>query len=603
MKKIIFAATCLLLAFQCNAEIILVKPDGSGDQPTIQAAIDAATDGDEVILAIGTYTGDGNRDIDPNGKAITIRSTEPDDPDIVAATVIDCNGSPAEWHLAFYFHSGEDANTIINGLTITNGWVVFEGGIYCLDSSPAITNCTFSGNSAGYGGAIHNENSNPAITNCTFSGNSAGYGGAIHNENSSPAITNCTFSSNSGYYGGAIYNKDNSNPVIANCAFTGNSAEQDGGVIYNYGGNPAITNCTFSNNLASQAGGVIYNEGNKLISNCTFTGNSAEYGGAIYKSKLISNCTFTGNSAECGGAICNWKGCPANSAITSCTFIGNSAVSGGAIWDTPATTNCTFTGNSAEQNGGAICGGNSSVITNCTFTGNSANRNGGAVHNFSVGNPVMTNCTFSSNSAENQGGAMFNDSRSNSTVTNSILWANEPQEIFDDEYSNTIITYSDVQGGWDGLGNIDINPLFVDPCNGDYHLYEDSPCIDAGDPNYAAGPNETDLDGNPRVAGGIIDMGAYELQPLTPAELLQDLTDCLGELSLHKGIAGNLQSKLNAALRLLEDGNENNDGAAVNLLEAFINAVWAQYDKKIPAAEADILIEIAEEIITLLSDE
>jgi hypothetical protein len=208
---------------------------------------------------------------------------------------------------------------------------------------------------------------------------------------------------------------------------------------------------------------------------------------------------------------------------------------------------------------------------------------------------------------------------SSPTITNCILWGNRPQEIFNDDYSNTVITYSNVQGGWAGVGNIENDPCFVEPgywdpngtpddanddfwVDGDYHLFEDSPCIDAGDPNYIAGPNETDLDGNPRVVNGRIDMGAYELQALAPAELLQDLTDYLDELSLHKGIGSSLQAKLNAALRLLEDGNENNDGAVVNLLEAFINATWAQYDKKIPAADADVLIEVAQEIIELLNN-
>ncbi|MHC4195283.1 MAG: hypothetical protein ACYSQZ_04975, partial [Planctomycetota bacterium] len=105
MKKLVFAFTCLLLAFQCSAEIIVVEPDGSGDQPTIQAAIDAAYEGDEVVLSIGTYTGDGNRDIDPNGKAVTIRSTNPNDPNIVAATIINCEDNGR----GFYFHSGEDS--------------------------------------------------------------------------------------------------------------------------------------------------------------------------------------------------------------------------------------------------------------------------------------------------------------------------------------------------------------------------------------------------------------------------------------------------------------------------------------------------------------
>jgi hypothetical protein len=88
--------------------------------------------------------------------------------------------------------------------------------------------------------------------------------------------------------------------------------------------------------------------------------------------------------------------------------------------------------------------------------------------------------------------------------------------------------YSDIKGGWTGEGNIDADPCFVDPgywdangvwVDGDYHLLEDSPCVDAGDPNYIAEPNETDLDGKPRVIGGRIDMGAYEYSPPIPAEI------------------------------------------------------------------------------------
>jgi predicted outer membrane repeat protein len=327
---------------------------------------------------------------------------------------------------------------------------------------------------------------------------------------------------------------------------------------------------------------------NLAITNCTFSGNSSEFGsGGVmnngYSELIITNCSFSGNSAVNGGAMGNGA---SNLVITNCTFTGNSAVGTGA----------TYMGGGAINNSGSNL-----AITNCTFNGNAA-FTGGAMHNGDSSSTV-TNCTFSDNSASEDGGAMYNYRSSDPVLTNCILWGNGPQEIFNDDDSNAIITYSDVQGGWEGVGNIDIDPLFVDPCNGDYHLFEDSPCIDAGDPNYAAGPNETDLDGNPRVVNGRVDMGAYELQPLTPAELLLDLTDYLDELSLHKGIAGSLQSKLEAALQLLEDGNENNDGAAAGLLEAFINAAWAQYDKKIPEADADALIAAAQEIIWLLGGE
>jgi hypothetical protein len=98
------------------------------------------------------------------------------------------------------------------------------------------------------------------------------------------------------------------------------------------------------------------------------------------------------------------------------------------------------------------------------------------------------------------------------------------------------ISFSDIQGGWAGTGNIDADPCFVAPgywdangtpddanddfwVDGDYHLMFGSPCVDAGDPNYAGGAEETDLDGKPRVMGGRIDIGAYELRPVIAADI------------------------------------------------------------------------------------
>ncbi|GAG35257.1 unnamed protein product, partial [marine sediment metagenome] len=96
------------------------------------------------------------------------------------------------------------------------------------------------------------------------------------------------------------------------------------------------------------------------------------------------------------------------------------------------------------------------------------------------------------------------------TVLNSILWNDSPDEIYLDDSSTIDITYSDIHGGWPGAGNINADPLFVNVANVDYHLQASSPCIDAGD-NTAIPPSVVvDLDGNPRIINGIVDMGAYE---------------------------------------------------------------------------------------------
>ncbi len=246
--------------------------------PTIQEAIDNSWDGGTVWVADGRYTGSGNRDIDFKGRSITVRGENgPEN------CIIDCNGTEAESHRGFYFHSGEDADSVLAGFTITNGyvsgsWYVGIGGaILCeYNSSPTITNCIVSGNSAGWdGGGINNLSSSPTITNCTFTGNSAvgNDGGGINNESSSPTITNCTFSGNSAYdWGGAIRNILYCRPTITNCTFRGNSADDGGAMFYFYESKPTITNCTFAGNSARNGNALacdsLGSQNNIQMANC-----------------------------------------------------------------------------------------------------------------------------------------------------------------------------------------------------------------------------------------------------------------------------------------------------------------------------------------------
>ena len=396
------------------------------------------------------------------------------------------------------------------------------------NSSPMLTNCEFVGNDGTYGAGMSNRsNSSPTLTNCKFVGNDGTYGVGMYNSsNSSPTLTNCNFVGNDGTLGVGMYNSSNSSPTLTNCIFRDNTAYLTGGGMYNSYSGPTLSNCTFSQIVANDSGGGIKNSyySNPTLSNCTFNENSAnEFGGGMYNSgissPILTNCTFNENSAIGGGGICNES--LSSPTITNCIFSDNTAdwVGGGMcnFWNSsPTMKNCIFSGNSADEDGGAIsCEDSNSTITNCTFTGNSALN----------GNAVACDSYWHQQS-----------NPSSLQLTNCILF-NDGDEIWNNDNSTITVTYSDVQGGWPGQGNIDADPCFAEfgfwdangtPgdanddfwVEGDYHLLPNSPCIDAGDPCYVPGPNETDLGGLPRVFGGRVDMGAYEFSYIQARMLL-----------------------------------------------------------------------------------
>ena len=287
-----------------------------GDQPTIQAGIDAANAGDVVILKNQTYMGAGNTNLDFRGKAITVRS-ESNDPTLC---IIDGQGSGR----GFIFHTGETAAATVSGLTIQNGkalsvdTVPLGGGMLCDNASPTITNCAFIGNFAfGGGGMANNASSSPTVTNCTFINNSTdpvtdvGGGGMLNDFHCSATVTNCTFIGNSSPQGAGMAN-DHSDPSVINCTFFGNTSRSNGlgGGMFNSISSPTVVNCVFSGNSADSLGGGLFDtlDSSPTFINCTFSGNSAPTGGGIFNvntgsfnsSSAVINCIFWGDT---GGEI------------------------------------------------------------------------------------------------------------------------------------------------------------------------------------------------------------------------------------------------------------------------------------------------------------
>lgn len=167
VQRILFtllALPVLVLGFgpAANADTIYVSWDGSGDYLTIQEGINAASDGDEVVVCDGVYTGVGNKDLDFCGMAITVRSENGPN-----RCKIDCEGHGR----GFSFTQGETPAAVVDGFTIRNGYADHGGGVYCNDSGPTIINCLITWNSGdeyNKGGGIYCVNSSAMIANCTI---------------------------------------------------------------------------------------------------------------------------------------------------------------------------------------------------------------------------------------------------------------------------------------------------------------------------------------------------------------------------------------------------------------------------------------------------
>jgi predicted outer membrane repeat protein len=207
--------------------------------------------------------------------------------------------------------------------------------------------------------------------------------------------------------------------------------------------------------------------------------------------------------------------------LTNVDFNGNSAVYGGGMYDdtgsSPTLSSVTFRGNRATYGGGIYNGnGSNPALKNVTISGNTAATNGGGAYNNTGSSPTLTNVTFSGNSAGTSGGGLYSDSGSNPSISNSILYGDTGGEIVNNS-SAPVVTYSDVQGGYTGTGNISANPkLAALGSNGGFTktmaLGIGSAAIDKGNGATCAAKDQR---GVTRPQGGKCDMGAYEVKALT----------------------------------------------------------------------------------------
>ncbi|MHC4088347.1 MAG: choice-of-anchor Q domain-containing protein [Planctomycetota bacterium] len=427
----------------------------------LQDALAEAGLGNEIWVAQGIYKPDEGAGITPGDGFATFQLK---------------NGVAIKGGYAGFGEPNPNARDIDAYETILSGNICF--GEYCYNSCHVITSSGTDESAILDGFTITGGNAE-----CWYEDDA---GGGIYNDSGSPTISNCTFAGNTAFvFGGGMYNRDGS-PTLINCTFIRNGVVEhgwegmpnDGGGISSSGGSPKLINCKFVGNMSISSGGGMCNYGGSpTLTNCSFIGNLASYGlgGGMYSSQstaTLDNCIFSGNSAgDHGGGMYNYSG--------SSTF-----------------TNCTFSANSAARSGGI----------------------GGGIYNYSS-SPIFSNCIFRGNSDSNG--------------------VDESAQIYG---GSPVVNYSSVQG-WSGslggTGNTGADPMFVREPNdggdgwcddlftsdvdeganddfGDVHLLPGSPCIETGDPNFIAGPNDVDIDGHPRIIDGdcndtdVVDMGAFE---------------------------------------------------------------------------------------------
>jgi len=341
---------------------------------------------------------------------------------------------------------------VLDGLTLQGGFSTFEqtwggGCVFLQDASAEIYRCVFEDCQAVQGGAVSARDTTISITDSTFTGNVGAFGGGLHMMNCLALVDGCTFDSNASHL---------------------QEYDSRGGALIAYTTSLQIQDSSFTGNTASYRGGAFYvEESDVQVSGSTFSGNEGSVGGAAFNQLshlTLEGCTFEDNATDLNaGALLAQHG---TVVFNDCSFVGNTSADVGSV---------------------ALAENQSVEIGGCLFAGNSSPLPGAALGTEKNEQISLSRCTFSGNISDGDGSTIEIQDE-HLELTDSILWDECSPAISMQDGATAEVTYSDVRGGWAGEGNIDADPLFVDPDGGDYCLQAESPCIgaasDAGDMGY-----------------------------------------------------------------------------------------------------------------------
>ncbi|MCH2142624.1 MAG: right-handed parallel beta-helix repeat-containing protein [Phycisphaerales bacterium] len=440
MKKVVYLASLMTLSNPVWAATLIVDPSDAAAYQTIQAAIDAASNGDTIEVAYNLYTGQGDSVINTAGKAITIRAP-------LGATIWG-----AGQRTCISCTSGETAATIIDGFVLHQGHGgsgnnARGGGIHLVNSSPTVQNCDIANCFSTYGGAVRAQNSNATFDNCEISENSAFAGAGLYLDDFNGSINDCTIEDNqAGGRGGGLAFIGSSNGSMTCCAITNNTATNwnaQGGGIFVASADPAIHNCAISSNSVGsenaensegKGGGLFIDTlSSAMLVSCVIDNNHAVQGGGVYtdnSTPSLQFCSIHNNTGDAGGGVfvhnsgaMSLEGCTiwqntsddgpgggvhcANSApnISQCTINDNSSLieGGGGVYLSGSTASieyCQIMGNQSCCGGGILCENqDDSIITGCFIEGNHASINGGGAQCAGPVTTTFVQCDFQNNTA------------------------------------------------------------------------------------------------------------------------------------------------------------------------------------------------------------